>query len=70
MLYKGGVLHIYLGHNCLMGKKPDRNYITDARIVAEKVLSGDITGTPTDRADFPGAVFCSYGQVTEFLYPP
>ncbi|HEX2946760.1 MAG TPA: MBL fold metallo-hydrolase [Clostridia bacterium] len=60
----------YLGHNCLMGRKPDKDYITDTRIAAEKIVSGELTGVPTDRKDFPGAVTVSYGQMTDFLYRP
>ncbi len=60
----------YLGHNCLMGCKPDKAYITDTRIAAEKIVSGELKGVPTDREDFPGAVTASYGQMTDFLYRP
>ncbi len=60
----------YLGHNCLMGRKPDNAYITDTRIAAEKIVSGELTGVPTERNEFPGAVTVSWGQMTDFLYRP
>jgi hydroxyacylglutathione hydrolase len=63
-------LKVCLGHSCLMGRKPDRNYITDTRITAEKIVSGEITGTPSGRTNFPGSVSASYDQMTEFLYRP
>lgn len=60
----------YLGHSCLMAQKPDRNYITDTRIAAEKIVSGEITGVPSGRADYPGSITASYGQMMDFLYRP
>lgn len=60
----------YLGHNCLMGRKPDKAYITDTSITAEKIVSGELKGVPTDREEFPGAVTVSCGQMTDFLYRP
>lgn len=60
----------YLGHYCLMGTKPDKNYIADTRITAEKIVSGELVGTPSGRADFPGSVTTSQGEMTDFLYRP
>jgi hydroxyacylglutathione hydrolase len=60
----------YLGHNCLMSVKPDKNYITDTRIAAEKIVSGEVTGAPSGRSDFPGSITVAYGQMTDFLYRP
>lgn len=64
-------LKVYLGHGCMMGgKKIDKNYITDTRITAEKIVSGEIKGKPSGRQDYPGSVSASYGQMTDFLYLP
>jgi glyoxylase-like metal-dependent hydrolase (beta-lactamase superfamily II) len=60
----------YLGHNCLMGRKPDKEYITDTRIAAEKIVSGELIGVPAERKEFHGAVTVSWGQMTDFLYRP
>ena len=60
----------YLGHSCLMGRKPDKEYITDTRIAAEKIVSGELIGVPTERKEFPGAVTVPWGQMADFLYRP
>ena len=62
-------LKLLLGHSCMMGRYADAGYITDTRIAAEKILSGEI-GEPSDKTDFPGAYTASYGQMTEFRYRP
>jgi len=62
-------LMLLLGHSCMMGRYADAGYITDTRIAAEKILSGEI-GEPSEKTDFPGAYTASYGQMTEFRYRP
>ena len=62
-------LKLYVGHHCLMEPKPDKQYITDTRIAAEGIVSGEITGVKAeDSPEYAGALSASYGQMTNFLY--
>jgi hydroxyacylglutathione hydrolase len=58
-------LKVFLGHDCLMQRKPDFQYIIDTRIAAEKIVSGEIVGDAIegDRPAYFGALSAKYGQI-------
>lgn len=63
-------LKLFVGHDCLMTRKPDKQYITDTRIAAEKIVSGEISGNmpPNNRPEYAGAFSGTYGQMTDFIF--
>jgi hydroxyacylglutathione hydrolase len=64
-------LKIFVGHDCQRGLDFGRQYITDIRILAEKIVSGEVEGIPSGDVDgFFGGLKASYGQMEEFLYKP
>lgn len=62
-------LKIFVGHDCQRMLGFGQQYITDIRILADKILSGEIVGRPTeDKSEFFGGLTASYGQMTNFVY--
>lgn len=56
-------LKIFVGHDCQRSLGFGKQYITDIRILAEKIVSGEIVGTPTeDKSELFGGLSASYGK--------
>jgi glyoxylase-like metal-dependent hydrolase (beta-lactamase superfamily II) len=58
-------LKVRLGHDCLMQRKPDLQYIIDTRVAAEKIVSGELVGEPIEGNNpaYFGALSAKYGQI-------
>lgn len=64
-------LKVFVGHDCGRSLGYGKQYIKDVRILAEKIISGEIIGKPTmDKSNFFGGLSASYGQMSEFIYKP
>ncbi len=64
-------LRIYAGHESQHPMGFSRQYITDIRILAERIVSGEIVGTPTkDQSEIFGGLSASYGEMKGFIYKP
>ena len=64
-------LQIFVGHDCQRSLGFGKSYLQDVRTVAEKIVSGEVIGRPTEnKDDFFGGLFASYGQMSEFIYKP
>jgi len=64
-------LRIFAGHNCMSNEKYGLEYITDIKILTEKIIKGEIIGEPTDDInDFFGGLKASYGKMKELVYKP
>jgi glyoxylase-like metal-dependent hydrolase (beta-lactamase superfamily II) len=64
-------LRIYVGHECNHPTGFTKQYITDIRILAEKIVSGEIIGTPTkDASVLFGGLTASYGEMSGLIYQP
>lgn len=64
-------LQLFVGYDCQQALGFGKQYITDMRILAEKIVSGEIIGKPTENPDdFFGGLLASYGQVSALIYKP
>ncbi|HOB19771.1 MAG TPA: MBL fold metallo-hydrolase [Candidatus Atribacteria bacterium] len=62
-------LRLYPGHDCQKNLNFGMQYIRDVRTLAEKIVSGEVTGTPTeDKSKITGGLSASYGQMIGFIY--
>lgn len=64
-------LKLFVGHDCQRSLELGRQYITDMRVLTEKIVSCDILETPTENPeDFFGGLTASYGLVQQLIYKP
>lgn len=64
-------LKLYVGHDCQQDLGFGKQYIADMRILAERIVSGEIIGKPTENPDdFFGGLSASYGLISELIYKP
>lgn len=64
-------LKVIVGHDCQRNLGYGRQYIKDVRTLAERIVSGETAGTPTeDKSEFFGGLSASYGQMEAFIYKP
>lgn len=64
-------LRLFVGHDCQQLLGFGKQYITELRIIAERIVSGEVVGTPTeDQSDLFGGLSASYGQMSGFIYKP
>lgn len=62
-------LRIFVGHDSLKTEELTKQYITDIRILAEKIITGEIIGTPVmEQYKMFSGLSASYGQVRELVY--
>lgn len=62
-------LKVFVGHDCQRNLGYGMQYIKDVLACAEGIVSGEITGTPTeDKSELFGGLSASYGQMTGFIY--
>lgn len=64
-------LKLFVGHDCQRSLGYGRQYITDMRILTEKIVAGEIIGKPTENPDdFFGGLSASYGLGSDIIYKP
>lgn len=64
-------LRVFVGHDCQQSLNFGKEYISDIRILAEKIVKGEITGEPTaDKSELFGGLTASYGKMKDFIYKP
>lgn len=64
-------LRVFPGHDCGRSLNYGIEYISDIRILAGKILSGEIVGEETaDQSELFGGLRASYGKMKEFIYKP
>lgn len=64
-------LKVLVGHDCQRDLGYGRQYIRDVRILAERIVSGETVGVPTeDKREIFGGLSASYGQMEAFIYKP
>jgi hydroxyacylglutathione hydrolase len=64
-------LKLFVGHAYQRPNALGRQYINDLRYLAEKIVAGEITGTPTeDQNEITGGLTVAYGQMLALVYKP
>jgi len=64
-------LRVFPGHDCMRQLNFGLEYIQDIKILAGKIVSGEITGEATeDKSEMFGGLKASYGKMKEFIYKP
>lgn len=64
-------LRIFVGHDCQRSLNFGKEYISDIRILSEKIVKGEIKGEATeDQSELFGGLTAAYGKMKDFLYKP
>jgi len=64
-------LTLFVGHSFQPKHEITKQYITDTRIAAEKIVSGELKGVPSKEVpEFLPGYTVSYGQMKNFIYKP
>jgi glyoxylase-like metal-dependent hydrolase (beta-lactamase superfamily II) len=64
-------VRLLVGHSSQKRRELGMQYLRDIRTLAEKIVSGEVTGVPTmDRNEITGGLMASYGQMEVFVYKP